>query len=119
MAAPGSIGVKLKKKKFGVLTETVKWKKKSYLPCSHKGSNWLCEANKFSKQELCKNTRTAIHANFLRSALLKEKDIGARKNKTKQIFCYNSKKQGGFDYFKTKTDSLAIVKEINFLSEIH
>ena len=88
--------------------------KKSYLPCSHKGSNWLCEANKFSKQELCKNTRTAIHANFLRSALLKEKDIGARKNKTKQIFCYNSKKQGGFDYFKTKTDSLAIVKEINF-----
>ena len=37
-----------------------------------------------------------------------------KQNKTKQIFCYNSKKQGGFDYFKTKTDSLAIVKEIDF-----
>ena len=42
-----------------------------------------------------------------------------RSENKKQIFYNNSKKQGGFDYFKIKADSWATVKEIDFLTEIY
>ena len=42
-------------------------------------------SQKFPKQELCKNTRTANLCHFWWSALLKEKDIGARKIKKTNI----------------------------------
>ena len=55
---------------------------------------------------------------FLMIDAVKRKRYRRSENK-KQIFCNNSKKQCGFDDFKTKADSWANVKEIDFLTEIY
>ena len=58
---------------------------------------------------------------FLMVGVVKKKHQRSEKKKTKKTkyFAIIWKKQGGFDYFKTKTDSWQNVKEIDFLTEIH
>ena len=59
---------------------------------------------------------------FLMVGVVKKKHQRSEKknkNKKNKYFAIIWKKQGGFDYFKTKTDSWQNVKEIDFLTEIH